>query len=526
MRQASDASQGGPFGMADGASEDRKTFIRFQGQGDWADLSISESSLRERFFVGRRGSGKSRYLREQERSASKKMLVFRQRTDAIGISMLRQLHREFSDPAEREEIWVDLWHVATNLALGSFLLTSPDVDKGALSERDRHELMDIVSQSLGSVSAPFPIIAALNQILQSTNTQHHKLRERLGQPQWNVLEHLVGKLVSVSSPVAMFIDSLDENFREAPAENGQAQLGLLLYMARTLTDPSRTNRPHLFVTVRDVVYSQFLAHEQGERYVNETHWKVLDWRKGAARYFFEEKIRQLPPTLLLGPADDENMFRRWLGVERIYNPQRDVEEEVGDFLLRHTRFLPREVVEIGNAICSSIRHKSETPLDIWSLVVKQAEHIGERALEVIIDHVVALSDASFPSHQKRANYRKLIEEAVSAFRSGVTSEVFSRAELEEADRRFMQTCNDAELSVALSDLLWQHGLIGYMYNNEARASGHDVSVFYHAVGGVEGSSAYKLPRQERYRLHASLLSGGRVELDQSVPIIVTMDAVE
>jgi hypothetical protein len=114
--------------MADGASEDRKTFIRFQGQGDWADLSISESSLRERFFVARRGSGKSRYLREQERSASKKMLVFRQRTDAIGISLLRQLHREFSDPAEREEIWIDLWQVATNLALGSFLLTSPDVD--------------------------------------------------------------------------------------------------------------------------------------------------------------------------------------------------------------------------------------------------------------------------------------------------------------------------------------------------------------------------------------------------------------
>ena len=525
MSKLSDASQSGPFGMADGAAEDREKFIRFANHGSWGDLSFSETSLRERFFVGRRGSGKSRYLREQERAAAKKMLVFPQQTDAVSITHLRRLHTEFNDPAEREEIWIRLWHAATNLALGSYLLTSPEVDGTSLAPDDRNSLTDLVTQNLGFAIAPFPVVSALNQLLQSTNAQRSKLTERLNRPDWTVLEHLVAKLVGVSKPVAMFIDSLDENFRDAPAENSQAQLSLLLQLARTLTDPTRTNRPHLFVTVRDVIYSQFLAHEQGEKYANDVHWKLLDWRKSAARFFFEEKIKRLAPLYLRQPQEKSNLFLRWLGVSHIHNPQRGVEEEVGDFLLRHTRFLPREVVEIGNALCNATLARNEARIDIWSLVIKQAEHIGERALQVIFDHIVALSDNAFTSVRERMTYRKLIESAFIAFRATIATEVFSRKVMVAADDAFLEVCSDPELTISFSNLLWQHGLVGYMYADEARGFSEEIALFYHAVDGTEGSSSYQLPTADRYRLHASLVNGGRVELDQRTPIVDSLDAV-
>lgn len=518
-------SQSGPFGMADGAAEDKKTFIKFGNHGEWGDLTFSESSLRERIFVGRRGSGKSRYLREHERVASKKMLIFPQHTDAISITYLRAVHREFSDPAEREEIWIRLWHAAVNLALGSFLFNSSEVKQDVVSAEERNVMADILGKNLGYANAPFPVVSALNQLLQSTNGQRGRLTERLNRSDWIVLEHLVSRMVAVSRPVAMFVDSLDENFRDAPAESGHAQMALLLYLARTLTDPSRTNRPHLFVTVRDVIYSQFLSHEQGEKYSNETHWKLLDWRKSAARFFFEQKIDALPERYLKGPRDAQNAFVRWLGVDRITNPQRKVEEEVGDFLLRHTRFLPREVVELGNAICNALNARTDASIDIWSLVIKQAEHIADRALQVIFDHVVALSEASFPSARERTNYRKLLEKGFHAFRSQIGTEVFNRETLELADLAFLEACLDPDLTISFSNLLWQHGLLGYMYSDEARGFEQEVALFYHAVGGVEGSSSYQLPEVDRYRLHGSLVNSTKIELDFNIPIVDTLDAV-
>jgi hypothetical protein len=522
----SDNSQSGPFGMADGASEDEKGFIKFTNHGDWGDLEFSDSSLRERIFVGRRGSGKSRYLGEQERVAAKKMLIFEQKTEAISIIHLRKLHREFSDTAEREEAWIRLWHAAINLGLASFLLTRHDAGK-TLSQEDRDMLTDLVRQYLGFANTPFSVVASLNQILALTEGRRNKLDHLLSKPDWTVIEHLVAKSVAVTSPVAMFIDSLDENFRYAPAESAQAQLGLLLYLARTLTDTSRSNRSHMFVTVRDVIYSQFLNHEQGEKYANETHWKLLDWRKSAARYFFERKIDKLPTKFLRKADEKENLFERWLGVSHVWNPERKVEEEVGDFLLRHTRFLPREVVEIGNALCNAMgsqAHGSQT-LNIWSLVIKQAEHIGERALQVLYDHIIALSDDTFPSDKERSSYRALLVDGLGMFKGELTSEVFSQQQLRDADAMFLEACADNELDLSLGNLLWQHGLIGYLYTDETRSDLGEIALFYHAVGGTEGSSAYQLPAAERYRLHASLVDARQVRFEEGAPAIGSVDEI-
>ncbi len=518
-------SQTGPFGMADGASEDDDGFIDFRDHGEWGDLEFIDDSMRERFFVGRRGSGKSRYLHKRERAVAEKMLVFRQKTEAVRLKELRRLHQEFGDPDEREEVWIRLWYVAINLALGSFVLNNPSVTKDMLVEDDWNILKDYVRQNLGSIRAPFSVIQTLNQLLTATEGAPKKVYALLNKPDWPVLEHLVAKIASVLSPIAIFIDSLDENFRHAPAESAHAQLGLLLHLSQALTDPSRSNRVHLFVTVRDVIYSQFLAHEQGEKYKNETHWKLLDWRKSAAKYFFHKKIENLPERYLRTTDEKSDPFKRWLGVDKVYNNARSVDEEVGEFLLRHTRFLPREVVEIGNAICNAMitRGSESQTIDIWSLVVKEAEHIGERALEVLYDHIMSFSDEDYPSEKERENYRNSLKLGFLGFRNAIKSEIFSSNELVKANDIFLERTCDTDLKIKFGDLLWQHGLLGYMYSDETQSDRGEVALFYHAVGGTEGSRAYSLPDAERYRLHAALLDTHNFALDNSAPNVDSID---
>ena len=138
---------------------------------------------------------------------------------------------------------------------------------------------------------------------------------------------------------------------------------------------------------------------------------------------------------------------------------------------------------------------------------------------------MALADVSFPSSRERANYRKLIEAGFVTFRGAITSEVFSRETLEFADELFLDACSDPDLSLSLGNLLWQHGLIGYMYSDEARGFREELALFYHAVGGTEGSSSYQLPRASAYRLHASLVNGGRVQLEARAPMVESLDAI-
>jgi hypothetical protein len=199
----------------------------------------------------------------------------------------------------------------------------------------------------------------------------------------------------------------------------------------------------------------------------------------------------------------------------------------GEFLLRHTRFLPREVVEIGNAICNAMLTKgSESQaINIWSLVVKEAEHIGERALEVLYDHIISFSDEVYPSENEREIYRNSLKSGFQGFRGAIKSEIFSRKELESANAMFLEKSCDTDLKISFGDLLWQHGLLGYMYSDETQSADGEVALFYHAVGGTEGSRAYSLPDSARYRLHAALLDAHNFDLDRNVPHVDSVDSL-
>jgi hypothetical protein len=526
MEEETNEYSSGPFGAADGSAQVKEGFVRFSG-GRWGDLEFSDRSFRSRVFVGRRGSGKSRYLREYERAADKDFLVFRQKIPAVSLTHLAAMHREIQREAERESFWVGLWRAAIYLSLGTFILNDRRADRSDFSESEIDRLQDILAHYLDDSYTPLTVITCLNKLLSRTDCNRKKLVDLCNDSVWESLQYLVEKSTETTKPLALFIDSLDENFRRAPTESAECQLGLLLYIGQSLADPNQSNRVHLFITVRDVVISQFQMLEHGERYTDDVHWKILDWTKDAARYFFERKIEMLPRNLLRTPTASD-LFERWLGVRLIENSPRGGREEVGEFLLRHTRFLPREIVELGNALCNALSARefdtATVGEDIWSIVIRQSRRVGDRALEVLFDHFIARAGEVFSDDKAEKRYRNHLKAGFRMFIQELGNDVFDEDTLHRAQEAFSLRVGDEMESDVLSSLLWQHGLLGYIHRDEAVDATREIWLYYHAAGGVEGSTAFILPSAERYRLHACLVDTRLMEVSQGAPLVDSTDS--
>ncbi|MFI4934867.1 MAG: hypothetical protein ACHP7N_09640 [Caulobacterales bacterium] len=524
-----DSGRSEPFGSPDGASEEPGTFIEFPDAGVWRDLALRATDRRARILVGRRGSGKSRYLRMMQLSVLKEgLLDYPQRDTKINLSSLRWMHRAFPDRAERLEIWEELWSCAVYAGVASFLLhCGPSAMSAApLSEKDRTFLAEDARNFIPRGPREHPVVAVLNNILH-TYSDRSRLVGFLRNPVWLSIESITLDTINVSTPVFAFIDALDDNYSEAPAESTDAQLGLVTWILRKIVDPNVSNRLHVVVTVRDVIYAALLDTDNGQRYNDRQHIRCLDWDERSSRYYLEQKIGKLPVEYRAGRNSSKVVIERWLGFSTMTNPRRaDAVEDVGDYILRHTRFLPREINEIGNNISRSIGandsvKRDADPADIRRTVATVARSFARTVIREVSLHLAALDkvDAQDP---RGADYAGQISEAVHAFIRAVGKEVFDPARLRLADSEFCSAAPwwSAEVGankLRIQDILWQHGLIGYR-----RAADPNRWVrYFNSAAWAEGDLIAVLPSAEQYVLHSALLDILPVQAHPLAPIAHT-----
>ena len=131
----------------------------------------------------------------------------------------------------------------------------------------------------------------------------------------------------------------------------QCQKGLFLE-AIGLQSSDTGHRLHVVVSIRDLVFSSLLRTEQAGRYRASPYVRLLEWEYASMKFFLEEKIRRLDGRFRMRP--DLTGVEGWLGRPTIFNRARGVDESITDYLLRHTRLIPRDVVELGNCLCVEV----------------------------------------------------------------------------------------------------------------------------------------------------------------------------
>src|ERR1700678_3888190 len=504
----------GPFGNPDGSRADIEDliseFVALGGNPAYGHLATRANDSMVRVIVGKLGAGKTVYLRRLQDFQSRQDSVYADvpQQSLPKTEVVVKACQWFSDSVLVEK-WMQIWDRAIMRSLASHLLRRPEL-RQQLRDEQAAEIEQSYARLLGDFRRPRNIYSQVRDIILERQTAH-QLSTYLDDPLWDDLEDLLGEVVSQCKPIYFYLDAVDEEFGHAPMYWLKCQEGLFYQVMRLLRDHRLGGRLHVVVCIRDIVMSSVYRSEHAPRYYNEPHIRVLNWDRGSLLYLLGQKLDRLPPSLLMrqaasGPAT----IHDWLGVNGHW-PGPDGDGTIEDYLLSHTRLLPRDIISLGNEASEEVLrqkqagHQGLPPAALQGMVQRCAKRFGDAQLAQCANQIssdlmplnAALHDYSelFTSTQA---YISGVQEDVRSFVRMIGVDRFSRGDLvalqEVADLHF-------EKATDLPSVLWQNGLLGYVDETGRRRfySMGDVEEFHfppevgtyvlhpclvHAVGGI------------------------------------------
>ena len=246
--------ESGPFGIADGtrAAIDDDSFVEIDPLIAQLGLASQPDDRSARVIVGRKGSGKTVYLRRFQAHAGTEDSVYANALDPETPTTSQIV--EFSHwnrSYDLTEQWSGAWRTAILRALCSHAVYSRQLvgyGTGEINER----LTELASELLPGISTPRSPYNQLGELIHGHENGQH-LEETLRQPRWGDLEYWLAEFLKEAPPIFFYLDALDEEYRAAPNYWMRCQKGLFYQVMRLLRDPSFGNRLHVVISIRDSV---------------------------------------------------------------------------------------------------------------------------------------------------------------------------------------------------------------------------------------------------------------------------------
>jgi hypothetical protein len=497
----------GPFGNPDGSRADIEDvisdFVDFGGNPAYGHLATRANDSMVRVIVGKLGAGKTVYLRRLQDFQSHQDSVYADglKQDLPKTEVVVKACQWFSDRVLVEK-WMQIWERAIMRSLASHLLRHPEL-RQQVHDEQLDELEHSYPRLLDEFRRPRSIYSQVRDIINQRQTAH-QLSTYLDDPLWDDLEDLLGEILGGCKPIYFYLDGVDEEFSHAPMYWLKCQEGLFYQVMRLLRDHRLGGRLHVVVCIRDIVMSSVYRSEHAPRYYNEPHIRVLNWDRGTLLYLLEQKLQRLPASFLMRrPASGPVTLRDWLGVNGEWAGP-DGGGTVEDYLLGHTRMIPRDIISLGNELSEEVLRLKQAGQDgfppgvLQTVVQRSAKRFGDSQLAQCANQVssdlmpagAALHDYSelFTSTQA---YITGVQEEVRAFVRMIGVDRFPRSDLEVlqevADLHFEKATN-------LASVLWQNGLLGYIDEAGRRR--------FYSLGDVE--EFHLPPDVEQYVLHPCL----------------------
>jgi hypothetical protein len=499
----------GPFGNPDGSRADIEDviseFVDFGGDPAYGHLATRANDSMVRVIVGKLGAGKTVYLRRLQDFQAHQDSVY---ADAPQQSLPKtevvvKACQWFSDRVLVEK-WMQIWERAIIRSLASYVLRRPELRQHVRDEQ-AEEMEQSYERLLDDFRRPRSIYSQVRDIINQRQTAH-QLSTYLDDPLWDDLEDLLGEVIGQCKPIYFYLDAVDEEFGHAPMYWLKCQEGLFYQVMRLLRDHRLGGRLHVVVCIRDIVMSSVYRSEHAPRYYNEPHIRVLTWDRGSLLYLLGQKLQRLPPSLLMRRATNgAATIRDWLGVDGQW-PGPDGDETIEDYLLGHTRLIPRDIISLGNELSEEVLrqkqagHEGLPSAALQRVVQRCAKRFGDSQLAQCANQI---SSDLMPQGAALHNYSELFT-STQAYISGVQEDVrsfvrmigvdrFSRADLvalqEVADLHF-------EKATDLASVLWQNGLLGYVDEIGRRR--------FYSMGDVE--DFHFPPEVDTYVLHPCLVN--------------------
>jgi Protein tyrosine and serine/threonine kinase len=498
----------GPFGNPDGSRADIadviSEFVDFGGDPAYGHLATRANDSMVRVIVGKLGAGKTVYLRRLQDFQSHQDSVYADvpQQSLPKTEVVVKACQWFSDRVLVEK-WMQIWERAIMRSLASHMLRNPEL-RQQLRDEQAHEIEQSYARLLDDFRRPRSIYSEVRDIINRSQTAH-QLSTYLDDPLWDDLEDLLGEVLGQCKPIYFYLDAVDEEFGHAPMYWLKCQEGLFYQVMRLLRDHRLGGRLHIVVCIRDIVMSSVYRSEHAPRYYNEPHIRVLTWDRSSLLYLLQQKLRRLPPSLLMRrPATGPPTIREWLGVNGQW-PGTDGDGTIEDYLLSHTRLIPRDIISLGNELNEEVLRQKQAGRDglpsaaLQGVVQRCAKRFGDSQLAQCANQI---SSDLMPQNAALHDYSELFT-STQAYISGVQEDLrsfvrmigvdrFPRADLaalqEVADLHFEKTTD-------LASVLWQNGLLGYIDEIGRRR--------FYSMGDVE--EFHFPPEVDTYVLHPCLV---------------------
>ncbi len=498
----------GPFGNPDGSRADIEDviseFVDFGGNPAYGHLATRANDSMVRVIVGQLGAGKTVYLRRLQDFQAHQDSVY---ADAPQQSLPKtevvvKACQWFSDRVLVEK-WMQIWERAIMRSLASHVLRHPEL-RDQLRDGQAEEIEQSYARLLDDFRRPRSIYSQVRDIINGRQTAH-QLSTYLDDPLWDDLEDLLGEVVSRCSPIYFYLDAVDEEYSHAPMYWLKCQEGLFYQVMRLLRDHRLGGRLHIVVCIRDIVMSSVYRSEHAPRYYNEPHIRVLTWDRGSLMYLLRHKLQRLPPSLLMRPpTNGVPTIRDWLGINGDW-PGPDGDGTIEDYLLSHTRLIPRDIISLGNDLSEEILRQKQvgqeslTPTVLHSVIGRSAKRFGDSQLAQCANQI---SSDLMPKNAALHNYSEIFT-STQAYISGVQEDVRSFVRLIGVDRfpredlKGLQEIANLHFEQAtdLASVLWQNGLLGYIDEIGRRR--------FYSLGDVE--EFHFPPEVDTYVLHPCLV---------------------
>jgi hypothetical protein len=339
-------------------------------------------------------------------------------------------------------------------------------------------------------------------------------------PAWDDVQTIMGTCLKTCPPIFLYLDASDDEFAHAPMDWHRCQKGLFYAVMRFLRQPGAIgSRLHVVAALRDIVYSSVLESEHRTRYVNVPSICLLDWSREAISFFLARKIEALP-DIYFNSKRAEKTLENFLGLGSIANDARDCVETAENYLIRHTRCLPRDIIQIGNALASAKREYGTQDKKRWerrvkTIIGRSAALFADEQIEICANQLSSHDAPAFSAKQRYADFytsnKEYIDrkkDVVKDFISLLGKETFTYNELTAADGALSGELPDG---VRISTILWQNGLLG-----TRRRSG-DRNFEFYSLGNNAG---FMLPDNYREYAFRSIVIDvmPKIELTRSTPV--------
>jgi hypothetical protein len=504
-----------PFGEADGSRTNLDAnFISFDGHPHWGGLATRADDFSTRILVGRKGSGKTVYLRRLRATAADDSAQY---ADEIcdrppDTATILDFSRLFNDCDQILGWWSKLWNRAILRSLASHVLCNRLAQR--MNTTVLEDLREFETSSAGRLLRRFMApISPYKQLEEIVHEYHSRnpLEAYLNNPLWADLEAVLAHTLKGAPPIYFFLDALDEHFEESPQAWLKCQEGLFFETIQFLRG-REWNRLHLTVCLRDVVYASMLQSEHKTRFAGDSHIRQLNWHRSPIEAFLDVKLAQLDRRHFLGDTGSGKTVHAWLNLTEITNEKRGIREPIGQYILRHTRLLPRDVVIMGNSLCAAVEKSRQEPwLSIEEHIRRKvhdaASVFGHEQFRICANEVLSYYMPHTNPDACDNPYAEPFSESLKSMVRDIRTDRFDRSRLDQARRD-----SEAQFGCDPFSAMWRNGLIGYVDG----PAGDERHIFY----DHDSLNSFELPSAGReFVLHPIVIDAAGINSSGPIPVV-------